>query len=673
MVPVSELAKEALNNPAARRKIRIRVEADRTITFTDEDTIDFQFTEQCSGDYDLILGGVFSVGCIAVLSNSTGKLAGTQFQGARIIPEEDVEIAPDTYEPIPLGEYEVHEVKYKNDTVELSARNNLQRLDRPLSDVNLVYPITLKNAMTLICQRCGVVFSNTEFLNQNHTIEKVPEGEMSCRDAVSYIAELAGSFVRCDRQGRLEFAGFEDTAPVFGETILDGNTDSVDGGDFTSRPAPVYDGGKFIEKEPVISITSDIMYSQSYDGTPIVITGISFDAGDTSYLYGGTRYCIALSDNPFLTHDIEDVLEAIGRKLIGCSYVLTSVSWPGNPCSQAGDAVKISTRDGGAFRTIVTKSVYRYLKQCTLTSGGTAPSETQYQSEAQKMSSKIKAGLSQKQEQLNAVDLAARSLFALFTGVAGGYRIDGDELGGIHKGRMYLALDSHDIEVAQEVWVYSMAGIFHFKNGIYNEPSTAWGNDGSALFSLVTANMIRAGLLQSLNGESWINLDDGTFSFGNGSLVWDGTTFKVVSADKLTNADSDGTYGEVGAIQDGYGEHYGLSLKRPDNTEFFGAYDYNGTDPGFFITSGIPGNMVLWTNTFETTLIHPFGNANGFTATEYATGMVLEGGSTGVWLDSINGISFSRNWEPYGHTENVTISGVTFHITNGIITGVTRA
>lgn len=529
MVQVSELAKAALNNPASRRRIRILVEADRTLTFEDEDVIGFQFTEQCCGDYDFVLGGVFSEGCAATLSNSTGKLAGTQFQGARISAEEGVEISSDTYEWIPLGVYEVYEVKYQNDTVELSARNFLQRLDRPLSDVNMVYPISLKNAMTLICQRCGVVFSTSEFLNQNYTIEKEPEGNISCRDAVSYIAEIAGCFVRCDRYGRLEFMGFDDTSPAFGEAVLDGNVDTADGGDFTTRYTPVYDGGKFKENEAVITISSDMMYSQSYDGTPIVITGVSFDAGDDTYLFGSSSYCIALSENPFLTHDIEMVLASIGRKLIGCSYVLTSISWPGNPCLQVGDVVEIANRDGGSFRTLVTKNVYRYLKQSTLTSGGTAPSETQYQSESQRIYKRMKSGFAEKQKAIDALDRAIANGTKMLVSAMGGHIFNGADIG--YPGEMFIA-DNADIALAKHVWRYNVNGWGHSSNGIngpYDMGATA---DNSLWAIMITAAMIRTGLLKSLNGKSWINLDDGSFNLGDGSLVYNGNTFEAISARK---------------------------------------------------------------------------------------------------------------------------------------------
>lgn len=44
---------------------------------------------------------------------------------------------------------------------------------------------------------------------------------------------------------------------------------------------------------------------------------------------------------------------------------------------------------------------------------------------------------------------------------------------------------------------------------------------------LVSANQVKTGLLSSANNNSWINLDNGRFSFGNGALAWDGAQMQI--------------------------------------------------------------------------------------------------------------------------------------------------
>ena len=42
---------------------------------------------------------------------------------------------------------------------------------------------------------------------------------------------------------------------------------------------------------------------------------------------------------------------------------------------------------------------------------------------------------------------------------------------------------------------------------------------------ILDASIVKAGILTDVKNQSWINLADGTFNFGNGKLVWDGADF----------------------------------------------------------------------------------------------------------------------------------------------------
>ena len=51
----------------------------------------------------------------------------------------------------------------------------------------------------------------------------------------------------------------------------------------------------------------------------------------------------------------------------------------------------------------------------------------------------------------------------------------------------------------------------------------------------VVATQITSGLLKSSNNSSWINLDDGKFSFGNSALTWNGSTLSASGSFTSTN------------------------------------------------------------------------------------------------------------------------------------------
>lgn len=103
-----------------------------------------------------------------------------------------------------------------------------------------------------------------------------------------------------------------------------------------------------------------------------------------------------------------------------------------------------------------------------------------------------------------------------------------------------LIMDTEDIMTATKVWRWNQGGLGYSKTG-YNGPyETAITQDGSIVANFITtgilnAGLIKAGLLKSFNGASWINMEDGTFSYGNGSLKFDGANLSMET--------TDGTYG----------------------------------------------------------------------------------------------------------------------------------
>lgn len=64
-----------------------------------------------------------------------------------------------------------------------------------------------------------------------------------------------------------------------------------------------------------------------------------------------------------------------------------------------------------------------------------------------------------------------------------------------------------------------------FTNTI-NGKTSKMDADGIYLHT-VKASQVQTGLLKSTNNNSWINLDNGIFSFGNGALAWNGSQLNV--------------------------------------------------------------------------------------------------------------------------------------------------
>ena len=99
-----------------------------------------------------------------------------------------------------------------------------------------------------------------------------------------------------------------------------------------------------------------------------------------------------------------------------------------------------------------------------------------------------------------------------------------------------LILDNEDLNKAVKVWRWNMGGLGFSLNGYggpYETAITAAGkmviNEATA--ETIKATMIKAGVLASMDYSSWFNLDDGTFSWANGGMVWDKESFKIEKYD----------------------------------------------------------------------------------------------------------------------------------------------
>ena len=110
-----------------------------------------------------------------------------------------------------------------------------------------------------------------------------------------------------------------------------------------------------------------------------------------------------------------------------------------------------------------------------------------------------------------------------------------------------LIMDTDDINTAQKVWRFNVNGLGYSSTGYHGEFGLAMTMDGSIVADFINvgtlnANLIKAGVIKSLNEKTWFSMEDGTFSFGD-LLKFDGTemkmkesAFKIVDSNDVTIA-----------------------------------------------------------------------------------------------------------------------------------------
>lgn len=99
-----------------------------------------------------------------------------------------------------------------------------------------------------------------------------------------------------------------------------------------------------------------------------------------------------------------------------------------------------------------------------------------------------------------------------------------------------------------------MGGFGHSSTGINGPYDTAITQDGSIVADYITtgilnANLIKTGLLQSINGETEINMTDGTFNFADDGIIYDGVSLTLGSGTSIISPNIFGGLLQGTAIQ----------------------------------------------------------------------------------------------------------------------------
>ncbi|MGF7059294.1 hypothetical protein [Brassicibacter mesophilus] len=386
------------------------------------------------------------------------------------------QLAQDIYEYVPLGRFNIDEPLRQRNTIKLKAIDNMIELEKPYKLSNLGYPATLYQIYVDACNMCDVQVGTTSFPNMDYVVQEKSQ-DLSFRDIIGYIAELSGTFARFNRTGSLEFVWYKNSGIIL---------------------------------EP----SNRFNFKASDD--LVQIKGVMTTVDDTTYLAGSDEYVVDLSENPLLQGNYETVLPNILNNIKDTVFVPFESSWQGNPAMQAGDIIVQTDRDGNIYNTLITHSTYKYRGASTLIAKGLPAISKSYKGSTNKKIAEIKRLTKELEkdtaDKLTTLEQAQLNATQLIASMLGGYAIRGTDA-------FYVA-DSPDLAQAQKVWKWGIGGFGYSSTGVDGPYTAAITADGSIVAMLVaaniiTANMINTGLLRSVDGSTWINLDDGTFSFKN--------------------------------------------------------------------------------------------------------------------------------------------------------------
>lgn len=260
-----------------------------------------------------------------------------------------------------MGFYTIDEPVFNGNMVSLELLDNMWKFDVPLSEVPIIYPISVGDAVSAICSYCGVVKATLSF-NGDSFIVNEPEQDMNCREFLQYLAMIGCNFCVINPSGSLEIKWYQSVTPS--EDDLDGGSfntnttpysdgDSADGGNFTDYSSgDSYDGGTFTDNSNIDYFTRNFSVSQGTD--EITITGVKIAIGDVEYSRGTEGYMLVLT-NPFITDsNVSSFLTLVWGRLNGFKLRPFQISCLPDIAAEVGDYCAFTDAKGNMSYSWVT-------------------------------------------------------------------------------------------------------------------------------------------------------------------------------------------------------------------------------------------------------------------------------------------------------------------------------
>lgn len=278
-------------------------------------------------DNNFKLGSAIYTKFEVVLNNVEGKFNDINFDGKEIqlylgtiVGDNRFKINPDI-EYIPMGIFRIDTPSKEKLTVTLSGYDKMNNFEANYIS-EIAYPATLLQIAQEIATKAGVELANTDFINSNYILLNKPLlDNITLRQAIGYVAELACGFAKINRNGKLEIRTLSDS---------------------------------------YIQISGSNAYSfknsESKYGSinKVVINSFGYTASR-----GVGNNTFTIQDNPFAQVPNE-LIEGIYNKLNGFEYMPFEATWQGNPCMDVGDKIIIIDKQNMSYNSIVTHNKFKY-------------------------------------------------------------------------------------------------------------------------------------------------------------------------------------------------------------------------------------------------------------------------------------------------------------------------
>lgn len=473
-------------------------------------------------DDGVTASGQFTIGsCIinkltVTLNNIHDKFSAYDFDGAVVTAYLGLALSDGSIEKIRKGVFTVDDPQYDGTTITLECLDNMYKLDVDYSEVPTKYPATIKKIVDDICSICGVVLATQTFDNDDYTVEQRPDDEsLTCRQVLSYCAQIACRFGRFDTYGRLRLdwfnqADFEKNSNLDGGSFDDGiplyiTGDSADGGDFDDYSGPFIDGGTFDDMNAFHHLYSMSSFSVSTDD--VVITGIEvtdeFEETEsdkkTTVLAGAKGYVLSISGNKLIQKgEATTFAMFFAQKLIGLRFRPMSASTLGDPTVEAGDLAYVTDRKQNTYHCLVTNLTFLVGNFMNVSCDAETPSKNSAKQYSE-MTQAVVAARKNAQAQIKEYNKAVQNLTNLITQSFGVFKTEEVLEDG---SRIYYMHDKPTLSESKTIWKMA-ADAFAVSTDGGETWNAGMDSSGNAVVNILSAIGINC---------DWIN--SGTLTLG---------------------------------------------------------------------------------------------------------------------------------------------------------------
>lgn len=489
-----------------------------TITVRDDHIIQGSLSvDRYGGSGDTIeIGSTIAAELEFTLDNSTGTYDNFIFEGAEIELRLLIYRTASAVYQFTSGYFTVDDQPRKLQNIKIKALDRMMRFDR-LYDSNLSYPATLKNILLNACTNCNITLttpsSTIDARLKGYTVATKPTGDtLTYRQIVQWICELTGACAFIGHRGYLILTWYDISAPE----------------QFTSSGYTAF--GYINPADRYISGNSDVQEND------VVITGVRIignDDDNTEYLYGSTAYALNIEGNLLAQDNLSTLVNSLGSRITGFHYRPYSCTTKSFPHLFPFDGVTYVDKYGNSHQSIVTNHTYRLNGGSILSGKGKTATQNGYATASPL--TKAQQAILEKTAKLNANKLTTlqQAQLDLNASIAGGMGLYTTTITADGVSKTYNH-DGTTLAGSSYIFTHNSRGFAwtnNWNNGypVWNYGFTA---DGNAVLNTlaaykISANLIYAGTISSVSGNSWLNLDNGTFSFGSSSLEWSGSELKI--------------------------------------------------------------------------------------------------------------------------------------------------